>query len=235
MDNQLREKIEKRITQVGDCWIWMGSVDGNGKPWLNTNSKVDGRSTHLIQHIMYEDMLGSVEARYLDNVCGNLRCVNPGHQRPRTLEARLSNFSVDEDTGCWLWNGTIAASGYGYLRIRGKNYLVHRTSYAHYNGIEIPNGLMVCHTCNVRRCMNPDHLYLGTHNDNMRDKANSNVMKGEENPKALLTKEQVIEIKRHISERKIVYRNIGKMYGVSRQAIKDIASGRTWAWVDEGE
>jgi len=233
VDNELRKKIENKITEVGDCWIWVGSVDSNGKPRLNTHKVFDGCDTHFIQHIMYQEKFGNVDARYLDNLCGNLRCVNPDHQQPRTIEVRLSNFSVDEDTGCWLWNGTIATNGYGYLRINKHNEFAHRASYAHHNGVEIPEGLMVCHTCNVRRCINPEHLYLGTHNDNMRDMAQSNVMKGEDNPKALLTKEQVIEIKQHISERRIVYREIGRMYGVSRQAIKDIATGRTWAWVDE--
>jgi hypothetical protein len=236
MNNTLKEKINKNIIVVGECWVWLGSLDQNGRPRVVIDARSSGEShsiTHIVHKVLYQEKFGEVSARYIDNTCGNLRCVNPEHHTPRTLEARLSNYLVDEETGCWLWQGDFFAdTGYGRMTVDGKTSLVHRVAYAHYNGVEIPKGLMVCHTCNNRRCMNPDHLYLGTHNDNMRDKAQSNVMKGEDNPKALLTKEQVIEIKQHIRERRIVYREIGRMYGVSRQAIKDIASGRTWGWLE---
>jgi predicted XRE-type DNA-binding protein len=140
-------------------------------------------------------------------------------------------LAQDDVTGCWNWTGSIFDNGYGRITIDGKNALAHRVSYTHFFG-SIPTGLQVCHKCDNKRCINPDHLYVGTHNDNMRDVANSDVQKGENNGQAILTQSQVLEIKTHIRERKIVYRKIAEMYGVSRQAIKDIASKRTWGWLE---
>jgi hypothetical protein len=71
------------------------------------------------------------------------------------------------DEGCWIWTGS-RAGGYGTLRVDGKVQKTHRLSYAEFIG-QIPDGLCVCHHCDNPPCFNPDHLFLGTHNDNMQD------------------------------------------------------------------
>ena len=136
------------------------------------------------------------------------------------------------DDECWIWNGHVLASGYG--RITGKSYkeTAHRYSYILHDG-EIPGGLSVLHKCNTKRCVNPAHLYVGTHNDNMRDMAESGVMKGTNNPKTLLDETKVREIRKLITGRMMTYAKIAEKYGVKRQTIKDIASSRTWSWLDD--
>lgn len=84
----------------------------------------------------------------------------------------LSLIKVDKN-GCWLYQGLIEFSGYGVLTFKGKSHKAHRLSYKIFIG-EIKSNLFVCHKCDVRACINPDHLFLGTHEDNMQDMVNKN-------------------------------------------------------------
>ena len=93
-----------------------------------------------------------------------LRC--PYHWN---LRQRLEHCSApDLGTGCILWSGRSTVNGYGILNWQGRPWLAHRLAWTEVHG-PIPPGLSVLHHCDVRSCINPDHLFLGTHADNMRD------------------------------------------------------------------
>ena len=86
-----------------------------------------------------------------------------------SLAERIAYYSKPEPlTGCHIWHGAGHAHGYGCLRYQGRHQQAHRLAWSLKNG-PIPKGMILCHRCNVRRCVNPDHLALGTRADNNAD------------------------------------------------------------------
>lgn len=103
---------------------------------------------------------------------------------------------------CWTWVGTIMKHGrqspYGMISIKRKMYLAHRVSYFLFNNIN-PKQNKVLHRCDNPRCVNPDHLFLGTQKDNVRDmmqKGRAIKSKGESHYKSILTREIVDKIRK---------------------------------------
>lgn len=97
--------------------------------------------------------------------------------------------------GCWLWKGAVGQNGYGEVQKDKQKHYTHRVAYELTYGA-IPNGLYVCHTCDVRHCCNPQHLWLGTNADNIRDAARKGRLnRGERNGSSRLTRGDVIAIR----------------------------------------
>lgn len=86
-----------------------------------------------------------------------------------TQEFITSSVDIEPDTNCWLWNRYVQSLGYGQAEVCGKIWLAHRLSWTVYRGV-IPAGLLVLHRCDTPLCVNPQHLFLGTHQDNTDDR-----------------------------------------------------------------
>lgn len=137
---------------------------------------------------------------------------------------------VKMQSGCWHWTGQRVGGRYGRLRInQSKRVLAHRLSWEIHNGV-IPEGSRVLHACDNPPCVNPAHLFLGTIKDNSRDmvsKGRQYRPTGERNPKAVLCKESVREIRRELV-RKVSQSVLAKRFGVSPKTIHGISKGTKW-------
>ncbi len=134
-----------------------------------------------------------------------------------------------EKEECWNWQGAIQSKGYGSVGIsKKKSALAHRIAYEITNG-EIPNGLMVLHKCDNRRCINPNHLYLGTHQDNMKDMVERDRQaRGERNARSRLTNEDVENIRRIYGMGNHTQQQVADQFGVSISSIRKILSEEYW-------
>ena len=151
------------------------------------------------------------------------------------IERLLANVEK-HDGGCWLWTRS-TAKGYGTIRIGGnerKMVRVHRVSYEHFVG-PIPNGLFVCHKCDVRHCVNPDHLFVGTNSDNVQDCVKKGRLitpnlRGEAHGSAKLTEDDIRAI-RILAQSDKTQKSIAIHFGVSRGLIWHILNGKRWGHV----
>ena len=137
---------------------------------------------------------------------------------------------VEKTDTCWLWTGAKASYGYGVLtRGRKGEGLVraHRAMYEHVTGETIPRGMEVMHSCHVPACVNPAHLQLGTHAENMRmswDIGRIKALRGEKAGNAKLTENQALRI---LSDPRPPAA-IAREFGVRRQTVESIRAGRIW-------
>lgn len=150
-------------------------------------------------------------------------------------ETKLS-LRTERTESCWLWRGPLDRSGYGKLRVCeagvARTVSAHRLAWTLAHG-PIPEGLLVCHHCDTPACVRPDHLFLGTHIDNMADmvrkgRARTSDKHGSNNPRSKLTPEQV----RLIFAWRAMGESQGKIalkLGINQSTVSDIERGRRWA------
>lgn len=118
---------------------------------------------------------------------------------------------------CWEWIAC-KQEGYGRFSVNKRLTLAHRFSYELHYG-PIPKGLLVCHKCDNPGCVKPDHLFLGTHHDNLIDSLNKGRQpkpRGEGHPKARLSNKKAEEMRESYKKQKVSFDKLGKKFGVSR-------------------
>jgi len=130
-------------------------------------------------------------------------------------------------TGCWEWFGSLDTSGYGLFRFQRRLVKAHRFSWQLVHG-EIPKGLLVCHHCDNRRCVNPAHLFLGTNKDNMQDASSKRRWKKQRPCRRVLSNEQVKEIRTILNEGHRVGGKIARQYGITPTMVSYIRRNKSW-------
>ncbi len=145
-------------------------------------------------------------------------------RKPLSVEQHkaLKMSKIDKVGGCWIWRGqNDGRSGYGTTRFDGKRWKAHRLFYTWHKGA-IPNGAMICHSCDTPACCNPDHLFVGTQVENMAD------MKAKGRANSTLTAEQVLEIRQIYRPNSYGPRRICHLYGVSIATIRSVVNRKSW-------
>jgi hypothetical protein len=145
------------------------------------------------------------------------------------------NNCAKQENGCWLWTKS-TTRGYGELHYKGTTRKAHRVAWELTYG-DIPKGMVVCHRCDNPRCINPDHLFIGTQADNIKDciekgRARHISPRGESNPRAVLTEQQVIDARRRYRQGGVFYKELAAEYGVGFYAIAQAVKGKSWAWLE---
>ncbi|MES2409010.1 MAG: HNH endonuclease signature motif containing protein [Patescibacteria group bacterium] len=181
-----------------------------------------------------EKTIRSTDVKRLTS-CG---CYNQEmRSRPHgSIQQRIVKFSdYDAKTECWNWIGAKNGSNYGQMGMinsekKFKTMLAHRISYQEFIG-EIPCGLFICHKCDNPSCVNPEHLFCGSHQDNIDDrerKGRNGTVLGEKNPNCKHSKSDILEI-RSLYKSGISSRKLAKMFGYKgHQNILRIVSGKSW-------
>lgn len=145
-----------------------------------------------------------------------------------TIDDLLALSAPEPNTGCWLWLLSTRDHGYGQLAIDGTVKLAHRIAWSVANRSPVPHGLFVCHRCDVRICINPDHLFLGTHAENMRDCSRKRrIAAGESHTNARLSLDQVLAMRARFDAGESV-RVVARDFGVSKINARRIRDRKAW-------
>ena len=221
LPDEVRYEVKKGQLST-PCWVWRGYVGAHG--YGHTGTK-------LAHRYFYEKYVGPIPTGLvLHHACGLKTCVNPDHLEPVTkrensLNARRfvgaatanvvarQTTHAEEDRGyvtrCWIWQGRIDRTGYGRL---GRK-MAHRAIYESRNEL-IPNGMDLDHLCDIRSCVNPQHLEAVTRAENVR-----------RGKLGKLTPEIVRWIR---TDDVLTYAELGRKYGVTKGHVGMIKNRRRW-------
>lgn len=144
----------------------------------------------------------------------------------RLPERFWDKVSVEPNTGCWLWLAQIDKDGYGKFKLNSRTLVAaHRVSYG---GLvaPIPDGCFVCHKCDNPPCVNPDHLFVGTVKDNVRDMFSKG--RGKRNPPTKITATDAASIRKDFAGG-AMKADLTNQFGISRAHLNGILAGRKWS------
>lgn len=151
----------------------------------------------------------------------------------QALHVRFWSKVEQRDGACWPWLSWRNARGYGKFMLNGRSQTAHRVAYELTHG-PIPIGLCVMHSCDNPPCCNPQHLRLGTHAENMRDRDQKGRIgyrpRGTKNPRARLTDPEVLTIRaRHANGESV--RALSRTLGFGRNTIRNVVHRLTWTHI----
>lgn len=219
-----------KVNKTDSCWLWTGTQLRRANGYVCGGFSVRKLPWLRAHNVSYELTNGPIpNGSYFRFKCENTLCVNPEHLVPITMEDRFWQKVVKTDY-CWEWHGTLGTGGYGRFKRDGKStglVYAHRYSYELHVG-PIPNDLLVLHRCDNPPCTNPEHLFLGTDQDNMNDMVSKGrSLGGERSPFAKLTEAQVLEIRASTEPPYIIAARLK----ISSPTVINIRARRSWKYL----
>jgi len=200
------------------------------------NRKAERNARFILQGLLFFLVLFSLIAHIVRVMKIELR------EKTELLFRR--KYTVNEKTGCHEWQAGLTRAGYGQFRVDGKVMKSHRVSWLLHHG-EIADGMFVCHHCDNPKCVNPDHLFLGSHDDNMADMRSKgrgvvpsgewrairpeSVLRGENAPSAKLPQSVVQSILADPDTSWGCRKRIAAKHGIAPQHVGRILAGKAWS------
>lgn len=148
------------------------------------------------------------------------------------IERFHEKWNYNVENGCWEWIAATMGKGYGFIKIpkTRKQIGAHRLSYLIHQG-DIPEGMLVCHTCDNVKCVKPSHLFLGTQSDNLQDMKNKDRhLKGDRNSRSKLNDDIVRQIHK-LSSEGLSQGKIAKIFKLSQSTVWKILKGKRWVHI----
>lgn len=231
LDPKVAERFYNSIEKTTFCWNWIGTVLEGVPSIFFHDWKCSARKVSLL--LSGRDL--EKGKLVLPLVCKNNLCVNPDHLvcgDEARFWSHVYKFS-EANGGCWVWTASLDRYRYGQFTTCKNGirtlHKAHVYSWELFSGLSVSQCMVVCHKCDHPWCINPDHLFLGTQKDNMRDKVEKGHQpKGETHPNAILTEEMVKSIRADYATGEFTQDFLGKRYGVNDNTIWNIVNGKTW-------
>jgi hypothetical protein len=227
-------KINFEIDENGCFVVDSQKPDKTGYVKVSINGKREGVHRHI-----YRECFGNLQDNEtVRHSCGNYKCVNPEHlfkgeggeafTKLNKSRAKKIEFKVDNND-CFIITSHVGnETGHTKFVKNGKRVHIHRHIYEECFG-EIPKGMVIRHTCDNGRCINPEHLIIGTQRDNIQDMMDRDRNAFYKNSKLNIEKVKEIKMRLKNGEKP---KDIFADYGVSKQTIEYIQKGKTWKHVE---
>lgn len=182
-----------------------------------------------------DEVAKDLRSRHVVKMCrdgirrNSLRSLTPEERMERFMDRvkKLPN-------GCWQWLGAVTGSKskYGMFLKDGKLIRAHRFSYEEFNHTKIPEGLIARHSCDNRLCVNPEHILVGTTQDNVNDKMSRGrhrygTLRGEASGKSVVKNKQILKLM-ELSKKGLIQIELSRLTGISISNVGAILQGRTW-------
>ena len=227
----LKKRFWEKVRKTSTCWNWIASKGPDGLGRISAGRR--GRAPLVASRVSWELANGRIPDNHcVIQTCRNTSCVRPEHlrlvARGGSIEDRFWRH-VSKTDSCWVWTGGLS-SGYGSMNTGGGYAGAHRVSWELHFG-PVADGLFVLHKCDNRGCVRPDHLFLGTHEDNMSDmRSKGRSRSGESHGNSRLSEENVRSIRR-LHKNGTKRSTIAKRFSINPGHVTKIVSRKAWACI----